>query len=303
MRTRSTVVGVLLAICWLTSLAAADSLELKNGSRINGTYLGGTETDISFRVGSTVQHYNVADVVTVTFDSKRDTAVYDQPNKQRGTLTPNPQLVDRTQEDSQQASRVQEGRMQSDRRDNEHPMTNRPRSSSGYVTVPAGTQISVRMIDSIDSDKNRVGDKFQASLEEDLVADGGGVIATRGTDVYGRLSEAKDAGHISGRSELKLELTGIMINGRTVPLVTGEYQLQGNSRGGNTAKKAAGGAALGAIIGAVAGGGKGAAIGAGVGAGAGTSINVITKGEQVKIPSETLLDFTLQQSLNVDAPR
>ena len=88
-----------------------------------------------------------------------------------------------------------------------------------------------------------------------------------------------------------------MVNGHTVPLVTGDYELTGKSRGASTAKRTVGGAALGSIIGAIAGGGKGAAIGAGAGVGAGSEI--ITKGDQVSVPSETLLDFTFQQDVSI----
>jgi outer membrane lipoprotein SlyB len=94
-----------------------------------------------------------------------------------------------------------------------------------------------------------------------------------------------------------------VVNGQTVPVVTGEYELTGKSRGASTAKRTAGGAVVGSIIGAIAGGGKGAAIGAGVGAGAGAGSEIITKGDQVKVPSETLLDFTLQQEVSIPARR
>jgi hypothetical protein len=167
-------------------------------------------------------------------------------------------------------------------------------SSSETVSVPAGTQLRVRMIDSIDSNTNKVGDRFQASLDDDLIVKNA-FVAPRGTDVYGRLASAKEAGRIEGRSELKLELTGIVINGQTMPITTGDYSVSGKSRGSDTAKKVGGGAALGALIGAIAGGGKGAAIGAGVGAGAGTAVQVATRGQQVHVPSETLLTFSLAQ--------
>jgi hypothetical protein len=87
------------------------------------------------------------------------------------------------------------------------------------------------------------------------------------------------------------------VNGQTLPVATGEYELSGKSRGASTAKRTVGGAAVGSIIGAIAGGGKGAAIGAGGGLGAGSE--VITKGDQVKEPSETLFDFTLQPELPI----
>jgi hypothetical protein len=171
-------------------------------------------------------------------------------------------------------------------------------SASNTITVPAGTTLLVRTIDSIDSSKNKVGDRFTASLEADLVANGKS-LAPRGATVYGRLADAKSAGHLAGKSELKLELTDILINDRLQPILTGEYQLASGSRTANTAKKTVGGAAAGAIVGAIVGGGKGAAVGAGVGAGAGTAVQIFTKGPKVQVPSETVLEFRLQQPLVV----
>jgi outer membrane lipoprotein SlyB len=104
---------------------------------------------------------------------------------------------------------------------------------------------------------------------------------------------------VAGKSELHLELIKLEYQGRSYPLVSSTYTLAGGSRGKNTAEKVGGGAALGAIIGALAGGGKGAAIGAGVGAGAGGVYQGATKGKQVKIPSETKLDFQLDQPVTV----
>jgi len=127
----------------------------------------------------------------------------------------------------------------------------------------------------------------------------GNVLVAKGAEVYGRLAESKTSGTLTRRSELQLELTGIMVNGQTVPVVTGEYELTAKSRGASTAKRTVGGAAVGTIIGALAGGGKGAAIGAGVEAGAGAGSEIITKGDQVKVPSETLLEFTLQQDVSI----
>ncbi|MBV8049807.1 MAG: hypothetical protein JOZ80_01385 [Acidobacteriaceae bacterium] len=95
----------------------------------------------------------------------------------------------------------------------------------------------------------------------------------------------------------------MVVNGQTIPLVTGEYELSGKSRGSSTAKRTVGGAAVGSIIGALAGHGKGAAIGAGTGAAVGAGSEVITKGDQVKIPSETLIDFTLKQEISIPAQR
>jgi len=261
----------LLFVCLsvLSTFGWADTLKLKNGSTIIGKYAGGSENQISFRVGTSVQSYYVSDVASLTFDSSTTSRYTDDPGfASRNSQPPS------TQSDPTY------------------------RSYSNSITVPAGTRLVVRTIDPIDSDKNHVGDKFEALLEQPLNVNDI-VVAPKGASVYGRLEEVKEAGHISGKSELKLALTGIVINGQTVALSTSDYELSGKSRGANTAKKVGGGAAAGAVIGAIVGGGKGAAIGAGVGAGAGTAVQVITRGQQVHVPSETLLEFTLDQSVTV----
>src|SRR5216683_2566005 len=166
------------------------------------------------------------------------------------------------------------------------------------VTVPANTIVTVRTIDSIDSKTNQAGQVFKASLYAPIVADNR-VIVPSGADAYVRLVDAKSAGRVTGRSELGLELNSIVIQGKTYNVVSSDVKQTGKSRGKQSAERIGGGAALGALIGAVAGGGKGAAIGAAVGGGAGTGVQVFTKGQQVKIPSETRLDFTLQQPLDI----
>src|SRR5215472_1810071 len=166
------------------------------------------------------------------------------------------------------------------------------------VTVPANTIVTVRTIDSIDSKTNHAGEVFKASLDAPIVVDDK-VIVPAGTDAYVKLAEAKSAGHMTGRSELGLELASITFQGKTFNVVSSDVKQSGTSRGKQTAERVGGGAALGAIIGAIAGGGKGAAIGAAVGGGAGTGAQILTHGQQVKIPSETRLDFTLQQPLDI----
>lgn len=263
--------GLVIVACLVGSIASADTLELKNGSVIEGKFMAGTETAITFQVASSVEKFNLVDIASVKFDSDR--TADNVPSPQGGSLS------------------------------NEAGMADRGGANvPANVTVPAGTRISVRTIDRIDSSENHPGDRFKASLEEPLVVNGA-VVVPKGADVYGRLAESKKSGTFTGKSELQLELTGIVVNGQTVPLVTGEYELTGKSKGASTAKRTIGGAALGGIIGALAGGGKGAAIGAGVGGGVGAGSEIITKGDQVKVPSETLLEFTLEQDVSIPARR
>jgi len=166
--------------------------------------------------------------------------------------------------------------------------------SKNRVTVPAGTRILIRTVDSIDSSKQKTGFRFSATLETNLQAEDR-VVAPRGTTLYGRLAQASSAGRMKGSSELTLELTDIVINGTAYPLLTSTYEVKGKGEGGNTAKKVVGGAGLGALIGGLAGGGKGAGIGAAAGAAGGTAIAASKKGQQLQIPSETLLEFRLEQ--------
>lgn len=174
--------------------------------------------------------------------------------------------------------------------------------SQRTVTVPAGTRILVRTVDSIDSSKQGAGYRFQATLETNLQAEGR-VVAPRGTTVYGRVEQAKSAGRFKGKSALSLELTDIVINGNAYPLLSSLYGVKGKGEGSNTAKKVFGGAGLGAIIGAIAGGGRGAAIGAAIGGVTGTTMAASRKGRQVMVPSETLIEFRLEQPAQLPAGR
>jgi hypothetical protein len=167
-----------------------------------------------------------------------------------------------------------------------------------HVEISAGSELSIRMIDSVDSEVNHTGQIFKAALDAPIVVDNE-VVVPAGTDVFVKLVTAKSAGRISGQSELGLELVRMEFQGKSYSLVSSQYSQKGTSRGKRTAAMAGGGAVLGTLIGAVAGGGKGAAIGAAVGAAAGTGATVATKGQQIKIPSETKLDFKLEQPVEV----
>ncbi len=258
---------------FFVSVAAADTLELKSGRVVQGKYLGGTQHVLRFEVNGEVQTFSTNDIVALTFTGTgRSSGPVPAP---ADVPAPAPAPAPATA-----------------------PPAPAPVAANGLVTVPAGQSILIRMIDGVDSSKNHVGDVFHASLETDLTV-GDTIVARKGTDIYGRLAEAAKSGNFSGRSELQLELTRLVIDGRDYPIVSSDYTLQGKGQGSSTAKKVGGGAALGAIIGAIAGGGKGAAIGAGAGAATGGAVQVLTKGAQVKIPSETLLEFRLQQPVSV----
>jgi len=250
--------------------ATADTLELKDGRILKGKYLGGTQAVLRFELNGEVQTFSTTEIVALTFTG----------NPGHSAPAPAPAAAPAETPAVAPTAGVASSR------------------SSAIVTIPAGQSLLVRMIDGVDSSKNHVGDVFHASLETDLNVSNS-IVARKGTDVYGRLANAQEAGHVSGSAELQLELTRIVIDGKDYPIVSSDYSLRGKGRGSDTAKKVGGGAVAGAIIGAIAGGGKGAAIGAGVGSAAGAGVQVFTRGQQVKVPSETLLEFRLQQPVTV----
>ena len=138
-----------------------------------------------------------------------------------------------------------------------------------------------------------------STLNSPLVDSGGNVVIPAGYDVTGRLVDVKSAGRFAGKSDVVLELTQLSVNGKTYDLHTSQFSKAGSSRGKSTATKVGAGAGIGALIGALAGGGKGAAIGAAVGGAAGTGVSAATKGQQIVLPSETVLNFQLTSPVAV----
>src|SRR6266566_2777184 len=171
---------------FFVSVAAADTLELKSGRVVQGKYLGGTQHILRFEVNGEVQTFSTNDVVALTFTGRSSSpppapAAVDAP---AAAPTPVPAAAPAP--------------------------APAPAAANGVVTIPAGQSVLIRMIDGVDSSKNHVGDVFHASLETDLTV-GDTLVARKGTDVYGRLAEAQKSGNFSGRSELQLELTRLVI--------------------------------------------------------------------------------------------
>lgn len=166
------------------------------------------------------------------------------------------------------------------------------------VTISSGTTLAIRLVDAIDSEKAQPGETFRATLDSPLSSEGD-VAIPAGYDVQGHIVDVKSAGKFAGKSELLLQLDRIMVGGKSYSIQTDQYRREGSSRGKNTAEKVGAGAAIGAIIGGLAGGGKGAGIGAAAGGGLGGGVQAATKGQQIKLPSETVLNFTLQAPLTV----
>jgi BON domain len=178
------------------------------------------------------------------------------------------------------------------------PATPPPPPVPQKVTIPSGTTLAVRLVDTIDSEKNQPGQTFHATLDSPLAVDGDTVIPA-GYDVEGHIVNVQSAGKFAGKSLLVLQLDRIAVGSKYYNLQTDQYKREGHSRTTNTAEKVGAGAAIGAIIGGIAGGGKGAGIGAAAGGGLGGGVQAATKGQQIKLPTETVLNFTLQAPLTV----
>src|SRR5208337_2506766 len=178
------------------------------------------------------------------------------------------------------------------------PPTPPPPPPPQKVLVPAGTQLTVRLNDPLDSERNQVGDTFHGSLGAPISIDGETVIPA-GADVVGRVADVKSAGRFAGNSVLTLELTSLAVNGRTYNIQTSQWSRAGKGEGKNTATKVGVGTAAGAVLGGIIGGGKGAAIGAAAGAGAGTGVAASKKGQQITLGPEAVLNFQIINTLTV----
>ena len=154
------------------------------------------------------------------------------------------------------------------------------------------------MIDGVDSERNTVGQTFAASLDEPVRVNGE-IVIPRGADVMVKLVDDRQSGKLTGKTTLTLDLMSVKVHGRMVDVNTETVTEESSSRGARTAKVAGGTAILGTIIGAAAGGGKGAAIGLGSGAAVGAAAEIVTKGQRVRVPSETRLTFSLENDVRL----
>ena len=313
---RLIIAGIAL---FCASLAFADTITLKNGRVINGTYLGGTARTVRIDDGVNVRTIDVSDILRIEFGE----GSYESSNRNSGGSSSRPTLRRAPSSSSSDSSdgptlRRADSSSNSDadtdpdrpvlRRNPEtatrnpenvmRPDDSTPRSAPAAApsgTLPAGTNLVIRMIEGVDSQTNRVGQTFRASMDQPVMVDGQTVIP-RGADAVVKLVDAKDSGKLTGHADLTLSLQSVSINGHFVDINTQSINKESASQGEKTAKVAGGTAVAGAVIGAIAGGGKGAAIGAGAGAAAGAGSQVIMGGQRVRVPSETRLTFVLDNA-------
>lgn len=256
--------NALLATLALALPAHADVLELKNGTILNGKYVGGTGATIRFEALGSLQVIATSDIIALTFTSSGGNAA--APVAVPATPPPASQPPPAAAVAPTAAA-----------------------ASSKQVTLPAGTMLLVRMKDGISS-KNKPGTPFATKIEYDLFV-GGTKVVPAGAVIYGQVLGSSQARRALGQSTLDLRLTQIMAGSGPVPVVTSGYQQAGERAIKDAARGAAAGAAIGAIADGSDGAGKGAAIGVTAGA--------LKKGESITIPPGTLIEFNLTQPCTI----
>jgi hypothetical protein len=281
------LIPLLFFVLALGTAAWADQIILKDGTVYSGKFIRGDSELIDFRILGRVESFKTVNISKLVFgEPELETPSTPAQKSPAASLPGKKETAPAEENPRPQLTRSVEG----------HPDT---RTST--VTVPTGMALVIRTTTEIDTERNRVGDSFDAILDQNLVS-GTQTVAARGSLIKGRIAYAQESGTFTGQAQLILELMELVANGKTYPLRTSDYSELGSSRGNRTAATVGGTAALGAIIGAIAGGGKGAAIGGASGAAVGTGVQVITKGQVLHIPAETVLEFRLQSPLIVDVP-
>ena len=249
-------VSLLFTVFFLfsTLTAFADILHLRDGRKVEGTFLGGDSRTVRFLLqDGQVGSFAITDAESIIFGTQAGSAASSVP-------TPTPAPAD-------------------------------------PYTVPRGTVLVVRMIDSVDSDVNKPGETFRATLEEPIAV-GENILAPKDTPVTVQLVHVKQSGQLRGEEEIALQLRSITVNSKTYSLASEFAEVASEGKGKESAKVIATTAGIGALIGVIVGGGKGAAVGAAAGAGAGVVVQSV-RGKQVRIPSEALLSFALEESVSL----
>jgi hypothetical protein len=256
------VIATAMCLC-LVSLAAtasADTLILRDGTRVPGRLVSVVARTITFEDASGVsRRYNANQVDALEFTSTG------HDNAAVGTTG----------------------------------------SSRRLETLASGTELTVRTAEDIDSSTAVVSQTFSAIVARDIVGASDTVIIPAGSHAVLVVREVSSGG-TTGSPDIVLDMQSMTVSGRRYLVSTADLkQDSGTGIGKNkrTAETVGGGAALGTIIGAIAGGAKGAAIGVLVGAAGGAGVEVLNKGNDVRVPAETLLTFRLDKPVSLQAER
>lgn len=250
-----------IAALALTSFSlSADTLELRNGSTLKGSYEGGTPDVVRFYFNGSTQEYNRGDIASITFSEET-------PNRPGTAAASIP-----------------------------GPIPAAPAEAPSAMTIPAGTNLVASLQGSINSGSVKAGETFPAILVSDLRV-GNQVILPAGTQLQGEIVSAKSAGIIRKKADLVLTINAINYKGQMVAVRTSTQQ---ESSSAETGKDVLGGAAKGAAMGAIFGAfNDGAGDGAAGGAVGGAAGGLLHKGDNVEYSSGSVLAFTLESPVNL----
>jgi uncharacterized protein YcfJ len=162
------------------------------------------------------------------------------------------------------------------------------------ITLPAGTEISVRTLDRIDSKSADLHREYAATVDDAVIVDGMTIVPAQ-ANAFLRVTQMQRSG-FKRRASLSVSLIAVVVNGKRVELTTDHIESKSGSQAKKTATGAGVGAGAGAAIGAIAGGGLGAGIGAAAGGAAGT-LGAVFSGKSVEIARETRFTYRLTQAV------
>jgi|GEM_PF-581479 len=166
------------------------------------------------------------------------------------------------------------------------------------VQIPAGTMVNVRLNHWLTSDHVQAGTGFDGFIANDVVA-GNEIALPRGATVQGTVLDVHQAGSLKGKGSITLQLQTVQLGGKTYPLQSEPWTIDGRDKTGQTVGSTAFGAIFGALIGGAVGGGAGAGAGAAIGGAAGLGTSAIAGGGQAVIPGEAIVNFRLTASSQV----
>jgi hypothetical protein len=259
------------------------TIVLRDGTQLTGKIVSADDHDMTFRErDGDMRHFNFDQVQSINFNQVRDYDRGGQYRDQREQAPPPPPPPGPGAYPSYPPQAAYQG--DGDR-------------NRGFMMVPAGAEISIRTNEGIDAHDAAEGRSYSAQVARDVADTNGRIVIPRGSDA--RLM-VRGSGN-----QIALDLQSVSVNGQRYTLDTDELERgrQGLGENKRTGEFVGGGAVLGAVIGALAGGGKGAGIGALAGGAAGAGAEVVTKGDRVRVPAESVLNFRLESNLHLHPAR
>jgi hypothetical protein len=169
------------------------------------------------------------------------------------------------------------------------------------ITIPAGTNLAIRIDQRISVKGSRAGDKFTGEVVDPVLATDNSVLVPKLSPVGGVVAVSHKRGHFKGASLLELRLTSLTLNGTRYPLATRDLTERKKGKGKRSTAMIGGGAGLGMLVGGIATGGVGLVVGGLVGGGAGTAAAGLTGNRDLDIPAESVVHFKLAEDLVAQA--